>query len=59
MNAFPSRSGGCCCGSLTLNKVGGSGSESSCSRVGAVLDDEQKVAGKKRTYRTAVVAVVI
>jgi len=29
-----------------------------CSRFGAVLDDEQKVAGK-RTYLTAVVAVVI
>jgi len=58
MNALQSRSGGFCCGFLTLNRVGGRGVKCLCSRFGAVLDDEQKVAGK-RTYLTAVVAVVI
>ena len=58
MNAFQSRSGGCCCGFLTLKRGEGGGVKCSCSRFGAVLGDEQKAAGK-RTYLTAVVAVVI
>jgi hypothetical protein len=40
------------------SRPGGGGSEMLVQRFGAVLDDEQKVAGK-RTYLTAVVAVVI
>ena len=43
---------------LDLEQSWGRGVKCSCSRFGAVLDDEQKVAGK-RTCLTAVVAVVI
>ena len=43
---------------LDLEQSLGRGVKCSCSRFGAVLDDERKVAGK-RTYLTAVVAVVI
>ena len=57
MTAFQSRSGGCCCGFLTLNRGEGGGVKCSCSRFEAVLDDEQKVAGK-RTYLTTVVVVM-
>ena len=43
---------------LDLEQSWGRGVKCSCSRFGAVLDDEQKVAGE-RTYLTAVVAVVM
>jgi hypothetical protein len=38
--------------------LGKGGVKCSCSRFGAVLDDERKVAGK-RIYLTAAVAIVI
>ena len=57
MNAFQSRSGGCCCGFLTLNNFG-EGSEVLVQPLRSSFDDEQKVA-RKRTYLTAVVAVVM
>jgi len=57
MTAFQSRSGGCCCGFLTLNRGEGGGVKCSCSRFGAVLDDARNVAGK-RTYFQAVVVVM-
>jgi hypothetical protein len=54
MKVSQRRSGGCWCGSPTLD----GGVECSCSGFGAVLDDERKVAGK-RNYFTAVVVVVM
>jgi hypothetical protein len=43
---------------LDLGPSGEGGVNCSCSRFGAVLDDERKVAGK-RTYLTAVVVIVM
>jgi hypothetical protein len=41
-----------------LNRVVGRGVKGSCSRFGAVLDDEQKVAGKPPYFTAAVVVVM-
>jgi hypothetical protein len=54
---FRRRSGGYFCGLLTLTGFGEGGVKFSCSRFGAVLDDERKVA-RKRTYFTAVVVAM-
>jgi hypothetical protein len=52
MKVSQRRSGGCCCGFSTFGGVGEGGVKCSCCGFVAVLDDEQKVAGK-RTYFTA------
>ena len=59
MKVSQRRSGGCWCGLSTLDgEVVEGGVKCSCSGLGAVLDDERKVVGK-RTYFTAVVVVVM
>ena len=50
MNAFQRRSGGCWSGFSTLDGLGEGGMKGSCSRFGAVLDDERKVARKPTNF---------